>query len=184
MLQICSCSGLVLRSHSWLCFLSCVRHRTSLICKPFPQEREHWGGKQGGRESVNNTVIKSCPDLCDLSHYFSSQHLILRPPLPPFPLISHRAPLCCEPLRLTLAHLTLLDRGRLVQMCTLTGWCHSKIISHLLDTNGVPSLSSIPTWDIALEKKTTTEKSVYLCSCVYCGAQYECLFTEIAKRIN
>lgn len=41
-LQNCSCGGLVLESHSWLCFLSGVRHLTSLICKPFPQEREHW----------------------------------------------------------------------------------------------------------------------------------------------
>lgn len=41
-LHICSCSGLVLGSHAMLCFLSAVRHRTSLTCKPFPHEREHW----------------------------------------------------------------------------------------------------------------------------------------------
>lgn len=42
MLHICSCSGLVSRSHSWLWPLSGVRHRTSLIWSPLPQEREHW----------------------------------------------------------------------------------------------------------------------------------------------
>lgn len=46
-LQVCSCAGLVLKSQSWLCFLSLVRQRASLICKPFPQEREHWGSKAG-----------------------------------------------------------------------------------------------------------------------------------------
>lgn len=56
-LQICSCSGLVFKSHWWLCFLACVRQRTSLICRPFPQEREHWEQQQGSRESVNNTSI-------------------------------------------------------------------------------------------------------------------------------
>lgn len=46
-LQVCSCTGLVFKSQSWLCFLSFVRQRASLICKPFPQEREHWGSKAG-----------------------------------------------------------------------------------------------------------------------------------------
>lgn len=68
------------------------------------------------------------------------------------PLVSHRAPFCCEPLRLTLSHLTLLHSGRLVQMCTLAGRRDSKIVPSLLDTNDVSSLSSIPTWDITLEK--------------------------------
>lgn len=51
-------------------------------------------------------------------------------------------------------------------MCTLTRWCHSKIISRLLDTNDVPSLSSIPTWDIAL-KKNQQQKNLYTCVAVF-----------------
>lgn len=70
---------------------------------------------------------------------------------------SYRAPLCCEPLWLTLPHLALLDRGRLVHMCTLTGWCHTKIIPTLFNTNNVSSLSSIPTWDIALKRFKTKQ---------------------------
>lgn len=52
-LQICSWTGLVLESHSWLCFFSGVRHRTSLICKPFPQDFEHWEQKRRQANSIN-----------------------------------------------------------------------------------------------------------------------------------
>lgn len=52
-------------------------------------------------------------------------------------------------------------------MSTLAGWCDSKIIPRLLDTNDVSSLSSIPTWDITLEKEQKSQNqeysSYYLC---------------------
>lgn len=97
-----------------------------------------------GRECVKNTVL-SRHDLFFLNH-FTLRH----------PLVSHRAPLRCEPLRLTLSHLTLLDCSRLVQMCTLSGRHDSEIIPRLLDTNDVSTLSSIPTLDITLQKNKET----------------------------
>lgn len=47
-LQVCSCSGLVPESQSELCLLSSIRHRTSLICRPLPQDWEHWEQKREG----------------------------------------------------------------------------------------------------------------------------------------
>lgn len=58
MLQNCSCSGLEAGLHSRLCLLSAVRHRTSLICKPFPQEREH----------ALHSVVNHCGRHSPMSH--------------------------------------------------------------------------------------------------------------------
>lgn len=93
------------------------------------------------RESVGNGPhCSSCPS--------ESWELLLL--LLPF---SHRAPLCCEPLRFALAHLTLLHQRRFVQMCTLAGLYNGEIASCLLDANDVSALCSVPTWNIALNKR-------------------------------
>lgn len=71
---------------------------------------------------------------------------------------SHRAPLCCEPLRLALAHLTLLHHRRFVHMCTLAGFHNGETASCLLDANEVSTLRSVPTWNVALNKQIMKKK--------------------------
>lgn len=77
------------------------------------------------------------------------------------PGLSHRAPLCGEPLRLALAHLTLPHHRRLVQVCTLAGLNGGEIAPCLLDANDVATLRSVPTWNIALHI-TKHEKNPYI----------------------
>lgn len=81
-LQICSCSGLVIKSHSWLCFLSGVRHRTSLICRPLPQEREHWEQNQREHKEHGYKLKLSWDDCSVTSFFFRTFHPQIPLPIP------------------------------------------------------------------------------------------------------
>lgn len=77
-LQERSCTGLESRSQAALCCLSAVRHRTSRVCIPSPQDREHWtdtegksvtaeeGRTDGWRDEVVLTVLHSVVNHCGL----------------------------------------------------------------------------------------------------------------------
>ena len=64
--------------------------------------------------------------------------------------LSYRTPLCGKPLWFTGEQLACLHWGRLFQVRTFAGWCHSVITSQFLDTDDVSALGSVPTWWAAL----------------------------------
>lgn len=140
-LQVCSCAGLVSRSQAALYCFSAVRHRTSRVCTPSPQEREHYTEREG------NLII-------------AEEGKILKDTLMDRWFHPHRAPFGGEPLWFARLQFTRLHWGRLLQVGALTGAAHCEVTSCLLHADDVPALGAVTTRYITLltesEHRVTT----------------------------